>query len=150
MFRLGGAKQLAERIGDPVTHGGIYLGGGLIHDMVGFGNRDVRVSDFYRGGRRSLDREDHPIRRPRADVHRAAGGGQHPPAQPSDLPTDPLPWNLFSSALDYRTATCLELAPPPVPARHSRDQHRVRLVPPTSSTTCNAPTSLRARPDRNR
>ena len=42
-----GSWELASRMGEPVTHGGIYLGGGLIHDMVGFGNRTVPVVEFY-------------------------------------------------------------------------------------------------------
>ncbi|MGD8624883.1 MAG: DUF4157 domain-containing protein [Anaerolineae bacterium] len=106
VFRLG-SRQLASRIGDPVTHGGIYLGNGIIHDMVGFGNRDVRVSDFY------AEAEDPSVVKvirftgPLADiiVPRVI---ENIRARDLDLPTDPVPWNLFSSANDYRTATCLE------------------------------------------
>jgi hypothetical protein len=106
VFRFG-AKRLAEQIKEPVTHGGVYLGGGLIHDMVAFGNRDVKVSDFY------AEAEDPSVVKvirftgPLAGIiiPRVVGNLATRDVQ---LPTDPVPWNLFSSALDYRTATCLE------------------------------------------
>ena len=106
VFRLG-SQQLAERIGEPVTHGGIYLGGGLIHDMVGFGNRDVRVSDFFAEAADPSVVKVIRFTGPLADiiVPRVVYNIRN---RILDLPTDPLPWNLFSSALDYRTATCLE------------------------------------------
>lgn len=106
VFRLGSA-QLAERIGEPVTHGGIYLGGGLIHDMVGFGNRSVPITLFYNEAadpsavrivRFTGPLRDLIVRRVVANVR----------ARDFDLPTDPVPFNLFSSADNYDTATCLE------------------------------------------
>ncbi len=119
VFRLG-SRQLADRIGDPVTHGGIYLGDGLIHDMVGFGNRNVRVSDFYR------EAADPNV----VKVIRFTGPLAHiivsrvvenVLARNFDLPTDPIPWNLFSSADDYRTATCLEYS-------HAQFLHAIRQI----------------------
>lgn len=108
VFRLGDRK-LASLIGEPVTHGGIYLGGGLIHDMVGFGNRDVRVSDFFAEAADpsvvKVIRFTDPLRD--IIVPRVIANIR---ARDVDLPTDRVPWNLFSSALDYRTATCLEYA----------------------------------------
>jgi hypothetical protein len=106
VFRLG-SRALADRIHNPVTHGGIYLGDGLIHDMVGFGNRTVRASLFYQ------EADDPSVVR----VVRFVGPHQNLIIQrllsnirtrDFRLPTDPKPWNLFSSAGDYRTATCLE------------------------------------------
>ncbi|WP_019960112.1 eCIS core domain-containing protein [Woodsholea maritima] len=108
VFRLGSAN-LARMIGDPVTHGGIYIGDGKIHDMVGFGNRDVRVENFF------SEAEDASVYRvlrftgPRSDLiipHVVSNIR----ARNFRLPTDSVPWNLFSSADDYRTATCLEYA----------------------------------------
>jgi hypothetical protein len=106
VFRMG-SRELASRIGEPVTHGGIYLGDGLVHDMVGFGNRNVRLVDFYN---EAADQNVVRIVRftgPLANiiVPRVVSNIR---ARRFDLPTDPVPWNLFSSATDYRTATCLE------------------------------------------
>ncbi len=42
VFRLG-SRALARMIGTPVTHGGVRMGGGLIHDLVGFGTRYFQV-----------------------------------------------------------------------------------------------------------
>jgi hypothetical protein len=106
LFRLG-SRQLASRIGEPVTHGGIYLGGGLMHDMVGFGNRTARLVEFY------AEADDPSVIKvirfigPLRDmiVAKLISNIQ---ARDFDLPTDPIPWNLFSSANDYKTATCLE------------------------------------------
>lgn len=106
VFRLG-SQQLADRIGEPVTHGGIYIGNGLIHDMVGFGNRSVPVTLFYAEAadpsvvkivRFIGPQRERIVQRVVANVR----------SQDFSLPTDPVPWNLFSSASDYRTATCLE------------------------------------------
>lgn len=106
VFRLG-SRSLASRIGEAVTHGGIYLGGGLIHDMVGFGNRTVGATNFFR------EADDPSVVRilrftgPHRDliIERLIRNIR---ALHFDLPTDPVPFNLFSSADDYRTATCLE------------------------------------------
>ncbi len=106
VFRLG-SQALASYIQEPVTHGGIYLGNGLIHDMVGFGNRTVPLVEFF------AETADASVVRivrftgPLANiiVPRVVRNIQ---ARDFDLPTDPVPWNLFSSARDYRTANCLE------------------------------------------
>jgi hypothetical protein len=106
VFRLG-SRSLADRIHNPVTHGGIYLGDGLIHDMVGFGNRTVRASLFYR------EADDPTVVRvmrftgPYSDII-ISRLIRNIRARDFRLPTDPKPWNLFSSSDDYRTATCLE------------------------------------------
>jgi hypothetical protein len=108
VFRLG-SKVLAAIIDNPVTHGGIYLGDGRIHDMVGFGNRTATLSTFYE---ESADKSVVKFIRftgPHADliVPRTV---KNILARDFRLPTDPKPWNLFSSADDYKTATCLEYA----------------------------------------
>jgi hypothetical protein len=106
VFRLG-SSSLARIIENPVTHGGIYVGDGMIHDMVGFGNRTARLSDFY------AEAEDPSVVR----VLRFIGPQrvliverllQNIRARNFNLPTDPVPFNLFSRADDYQTATCLE------------------------------------------
>lgn len=119
VFRLG-SRNLGRLSGEPVTHGGIYLGDGRIHDMVGFGNRSVPISMFY------AEAEDpsvvHVVRftGPQRDliVPRLI---ENILARDFDLPTDPLPWNLFSSADDYRTATCLEYS-------HAQFLHAIRQL----------------------
>ncbi|WP_020587944.1 DUF4157 domain-containing protein [Desulfobacter curvatus] len=106
VFRMG-SSSLGAIINEPVTHGGIYIGNGLIHDMVGFGNRNVRLSDFY------LEADDPSVIRiirfsgPNATliIRRLLANIN---SRSFRLPTDAKPWNLFSSATDYRTATCLE------------------------------------------
>jgi hypothetical protein len=112
VFRLG-STALGLLMGEPVTHGGIYVGGGLIHDVVGFGNRHVPVTHFfnpalgeaantstYRVVRFRGPHRDLIVARLVANIGR----------RDFRLPTDPVPFNLFSSADDYRTATCLEYA----------------------------------------
>ncbi|MGF1770319.1 DUF4157 domain-containing protein [Enterovibrio makurazakiensis] len=106
VFRMGSAS-LGAIINEPVTHGGIYIGNGLIHDMVGFGNRNVRLTDFY------LEADDPSVIR----IIRFSGPNAtliisrllaNINSRNFRLPTDAKPWNLFSSATDYKTATCLE------------------------------------------
>lgn len=106
VFRLG-SEALAERIGNPVTHGGIYLGNGVIHDMVGFGNRHVRVELFFKEA-------EIPSK---VKIIRFTGPHttlilsrllKNIKERNFHLPSDPKPWNLFSSASNYKTATCLE------------------------------------------
>lgn len=131
VFRLG-STSLGAIISEPVTHGGIYLGNGIIHDMVGFGNRTVRVSDFY------LEADDPSVVR----VVRFTGPDKslivarliaNIQARNFRLPTDSKPWNLFSSATDYRTATCLEYS-------HAQFLHAINQlsVDPTVPTTTRA------------
>jgi len=106
VFRLG-SRPLAERIHEPVTHGGIYLGDGLIHDVVGFGNRTVPLIDFYNEAADAAVVRIIRFTGPLADIilPRLIRNIR---ARYFDLPSDPVPWNLFSSGTDYRTATCLE------------------------------------------
>jgi Domain of unknown function (DUF4157) len=112
VFRAG-STGLAFVMGEPVTHGGIYIGGGLIHDAVGFGNRNVRVTNFFNpalneaanGAVYRVVRFVGPLRdlivaRLIANIN--AGNFR--------MPTDPVPFNLFSTADNYQTATCLEYA----------------------------------------
>ncbi|MDJ0836712.1 MAG: DUF4157 domain-containing protein [Acidobacteriota bacterium] len=106
VFRLG-STALAGMINNPVTHGGIYLGNGLIHDMVGFGNRTVRATLFYE---EAADASVVRIIRFIGPEHQLIISRllENIQARDFNLPTDPIPWNLFSTATDYRTATCLE------------------------------------------
>ncbi len=112
VFRSG-STGLAFVSGQPVTHGGIYIGQGLIHDAVGFGNRNVRVTNFYNpalaeAANGSIYRvirfigPQAPLIITRLLSNINAGNFR--------MPTDPVPFNLFSTADDYRTATCLEYA----------------------------------------
>jgi hypothetical protein len=108
VFRLG-SKVLAALIENPVTHGGIYLGGGLIHDVVGFGNRTTGMKMFYDESADASVVKSVRFIGPHADliVPRVVGNIKR---RDFRLPTDPIPWNLFSSADDFKTATCLEYA----------------------------------------
>jgi hypothetical protein len=112
VFRLG-STALGFIMGEEVSHGGIYIGEGLIHDAVGFGNRNVRVTNFYnpalneaadssvfRTVRFIGPENDLIVDRLLRNIH----------ARDFRMPTDPVPFNLFSSAGDYKTATCLEYA----------------------------------------
>ena len=112
VFRSG-STTLGFLTGEPVTHGGIYIGGGLIHDAVGFGNRHVRVTNFFstalgEAADSSIFRVVR-FRGPQRDliVSRLL---QNINQRDFRMPTDRVPFNLFSSANDYRTATCLEYA----------------------------------------
>lgn len=106
VFRLG-SRNLAELIDNPVTHGGIYLGNGLIHDMVGFGNRTVRVSLFYQEADDSSVVKVLRFIGPLNDmiIPRLIDNIEH---RNFRLPSDQVPFNLFSTADNYETATCLE------------------------------------------
>jgi len=110
VFRLG-SVPLGLLMGEPVTHGGIYIGNGLIHDVVGFGNRHVRVSDFFNTALgEAADSSVYRLvrfRGPHRDliVPRLLSNISR---RDFRMPTDPVPFNLFSSAGDYGTATCLE------------------------------------------
>ena len=119
VFRLG-SRELASRMGEPVTHGGIYLGGGLIHDMVGFGNRTVPVVEFYAEAADPdvvrVIRFNGPLR-----SQIVAQVVANVNARNFDLPTDPVPWNLFSTSTDYNTATCLEYS-------HAQFLHAIRTL----------------------
>jgi hypothetical protein len=112
VFRLG-STALGIVAGEEVTHGGIYVGDGLIHDVVGFGNRHVRVTNFFNpklgeAANRSTYRTVRFIG-PHANliVPRLLSNIAR---RDFNMPTDPVPFNLFSSAGDYKTATCLEYA----------------------------------------
>jgi hypothetical protein len=135
VFRLG-SRALADQISNPVTHGGIYLGDGLIHDMVGFGNRTVRATLFYR------EADDPSVVR----VIRFVGPHRNLIVQrllsnirsrDFRLPTDPRPWNLFSSADDYRTATCLEYS-------HAQFLYAIRQVSQDQAVSVSTRDSLLA------
>jgi uncharacterized protein DUF4157 len=106
VFRLG-SSALGIISHNPVTHGGIYIGNGLVHDMVGFGNRTVRTSLFYQEAADpsvvKVIRFTGPLNT--LIIQRLLSNIQR---RDFRLPSDPQPWNLFSSADDYRTATCLE------------------------------------------
>lgn len=112
VFRLGSAV-LGLLTGLPVTHGGIYIGDGLIHDVVGFGNRFVRVTNFFSKANNEAKKED--VFR----VIRFVGPLKEKiierlllniADQDFRMPTGDVPFNLFSSADNYETATCLEYA----------------------------------------
>jgi hypothetical protein len=98
-------------MGEDVTHGGIYIGNGLIHDAVGFGNRVVRVADFFSTALgEAADSSVYRVvrfRGPHHDLimHRLLSNINR---RDFRMPSDPVPFNLFSSSSDYRTATCLE------------------------------------------
>ena len=119
VFRLG-SRGLAELIEEPVTHGGIYLGDGTVHDVVGFGHRMVPLVEFF------AEADDPTVRR----IIRFSGPLQteilrsllrNIRARDFHLPTDPIPWNLFSSARNYHTATCLEYV-------HAQFLHSIRKL----------------------
>src|SRR5262249_42515037 len=109
VFRKGSAG-LAALIEEEVTHGGLYLGNGVLHDVVGFGNRCVKSTLFF-------STEKGEVADPNVvKVVRFTGplNDLIVPRVLSNvakkdywLPSDPKPWNLFSTADDYRTATCL-------------------------------------------
>jgi hypothetical protein len=138
VFRLG-SVPLGLLIGEPVTHGGIYVGGGLIHDVAGFGNRLVRTSNFfdpklgeaadsstYRLVRFKGPQRDLIVRRLLANIAR----------RDFRLPSDPIPFNLFSSTDDYKTATCLEYA-------HAQFLHAIRQLSVDQSVPASDRTALR-------
>lgn len=112
VFRKG-STILSKLIGEPMTHGGIYLGEGLIHDVVAMGNRNVRVTNFYDTTKgEAADGAAFKVLRfkgPEKDLvlGRLLGNIAR---RDFDMPTGPVPFNLFSSANDYKTATCLEYA----------------------------------------
>lgn len=110
VFRKG-SVPLAFLIDENVTHGGLYVGNGLLHDMVAFGNRTVRATLFFSTEKGEVAdpsvvkvvRFHGPMKEvivPRVLSNIATRNYW--------LPTDPKPWNLFSTADDYKTATCLE------------------------------------------
>ena len=112
VFRLG-STALGFLTGLPVSHGGIYIGNGLIHDAVGFGNRHVRVTWFFSPALgEAADPNTCRIARFQGPQHQLIVGRLLQNIDRGDfrMPTDPVPFNLFSSADDYRTATCLEYA----------------------------------------
>lgn len=112
VFRSG-STALGILSGQPVTHGGIYIGDGLIHDAVGFGNRLVRVSDFYDPSlNEAANRDVYRVVRFRGPLRELIFQRllRNIRARDFSMPTDPVPFNLFSSADDYRTANCLEYA----------------------------------------
>ncbi|WP_197733014.1 DUF4157 domain-containing protein [Paraburkholderia pallida] len=112
VFRLG-STALGIVTGEEVTHGGIYVGDGLIHDVVGFGNRHVRVTNFFNPklGEAAKTSTYRTVRfvGPHADLI-LARLLSNIAKRDFNMPTDPVPFNLFSSAGDYKTATCLEYA----------------------------------------
>jgi hypothetical protein len=112
VFRRG-STALAFLMNEPVTHGGIYVGGGIIHDVTGLGNRFIPVAKFYSPALgEAADASAFRVVRfigPEHDliVQRLLSNiARHN----YRMPTDPIPFNLFSTADDYRTATCLEYA----------------------------------------
>lgn len=123
VFRMG-STALGFLTGEPVTHGGIYIGNGLIHDVVGFGNRHVRVGDFFDPALgEAADRNVYRTVRFRGPLRDLIVGRllSNIQRRDFDMPTDPVPFNLFSSADDYRTATCLEYA-------HAQFLHAIRRL----------------------
>jgi Domain of unknown function (DUF4157) len=110
VFRKG-SSVLAALIGEEVTHGGLYVGNGLLHDMVAFGNRTVRSTLFFSTEKGEaadpnvvkVVRFTGPLKE--LILPRVLGNIAK---RDYWLPSDPKPWNLFSTADDYRTATCLE------------------------------------------
>jgi hypothetical protein len=132
VFRMG-STALGFLSGQPVTHGGIYIGNGLIHDVVGFGNRHVRVGDFYNPALgEAADRNVYRVVRFRGPLRNliVARLLANIRSRNFDMPTDPIPFNLFSTADDYRTATCLEYA-------HAQFLHAIREL--ASDTTVSEP-----------
>jgi Domain of unknown function (DUF4157) len=110
IFRLG-SVALGYLTGEPVTHGGIYVGDGLIHDVVAFGNRHVRVSNFFDPSLgEAANASTYGQVRFKGPLHDLIVGRLLANIARRDfrMPTDPVPFNLFSSAGDYKTATCLE------------------------------------------
>lgn len=112
VFRAG-STALGLLTGLPVTHGGIYIGNGLIHDVVGFGNRFVRVTNFFSTAQGEAANPDtFRIMRfigPMSAmiIERLLSNIE---ALNFRMPTGTVPFNLFSSADNYETATCLEYA----------------------------------------
>ncbi|MRG48428.1 DUF4157 domain-containing protein [Chitinophaga sp. SYP-B3965] len=139
VFRSG-STALGFLTGLPVTHGGIYIGGGLIHDVVGFGNRFVRVTNFFSTTESEaadattfrLIRFVGPlsaliIARLLSNIGR----------RDFRMPTDPVPFNLFSSSDDYGTATCLEYA-------HAQFLYAIRQLSTDPTTSATDVATLRA------
>jgi hypothetical protein len=107
-FRRG-SNALAKLLGCDVTHGGFDLGSGAVIDLGGAGVQSVSYTDFWRkavpsGPRRRIwfTRGNFMAGRIWEKLYDNLRGGE------IDNPTSPRPWNLFSSAEDYRTANCLE------------------------------------------
>jgi hypothetical protein len=123
VFRLG-SVALGFLMGQDVTHGGIYIGNGLIHDVVGFGNRIVRVSNFYNPALgEAANATTYRIARFQGPLHDLIVTRLLANIARRDfrMPTDAIPFNLFSTADDYRTATCLEYA-------HAQFLHAIRQL----------------------
>lgn len=139
VFRRG-STTLGFLTGEPVTHGGIYLGDGLIHDVVGFGNRHVRVGDFYNPDLgEAADRTTFRVVRFRGPLRDLIITRLLLNIRSRDfaMPTDPVPFNLFSSAGDYRTATCLEYA-------HAQFLRAIQLLVADPTTSDTERTQLRS------
>lgn len=139
VFRSG-STALGFLTGLPVTHGGIYIGNGLIHDVVGFGNRFVRVTNFFSTTQNEaadeftfrLVRFTGPLSTliiPRLLSNIARLDFR--------MPTDPVPFNLFSTSDDYGTATCLEYA-------HAQFLYAIRQLSTDPATTAADLATLRA------
>ncbi len=139
VFRSG-STALGIIAGQPVTHGGIFIGDGLIHDAAGLGNRNIRVTNFYSS---ALGEAANPaIYRtvrfigPQRDLI-VAKLLSNIRSHDFRMPTDPVPFNLFSSADDYRTATCLEYA-------HAQFLYAIQQLAIDPNTAADVRASLRA------
>jgi hypothetical protein len=139
VFRRG-SSALAFLMNEPVTHGGIYLGGGIIHDVTGLGNRFIPVAKFYsttlgEAADASVFRVVRFIGPENALILQRllSNIARHD----YRMPTDPIPFNLFSTADDYRTATCLEYA-------HAQFLYAIRQLASDPAVPAATRASLRA------
>lgn len=139
VFRSG-STTLGFLTGLPVTHGGIYIGNGLIHDVVGFGNRYVRVTNFFSTAQgEAADSTTFRIIRFIGPLSALIIARLLSNIARLDfrMPTDPVPFNLFSTSDDYRTATCLEYA-------HAQFLYAIRQISIDPATTAADLATLRA------
>lgn len=102
-----GKKAIAKVLNTNMTHSGIYLGDGIVHDLYSSGIRYVTVSEFLSEANnphtlkafRFISKFDKLIIN--ALIYNINNGYYL-------LPSDTKPWNILSSANDYKTASCIE------------------------------------------
>lgn len=139
VFRSG-SSALGLLTGLPVTHGGIYIGKGLIHDVVSFGNRYVRVTNFFNKAEgEATDPDIFRLIRFKGPLSTLIIPRLLSNIARLDfrMPTDPVPFNLFSSSDDYGTATCLEYA-------HAQFLYAIRQLSADPATSAEDLATLRA------
>lgn len=103
-FRLGNPK-IAKKMNSPVTHCGIHVEDGVLHDIVGFGQRFVDINTFLGEGISNIPR----VIRFEGKHHEQIVSKliDNIKKEKFWIPTDPVPWNIISTAERYVTASCI-------------------------------------------